>query len=115
MPGRLPITGNETVLDAINYAGGLIPSASKANIRLVRPAPPGATGDTTLSIDLDSIVSKGDTTTNYQIFPGDRVVVDRDPAIRPETPALSDVEARLMTVERKLDEVLKALERTPKP
>ena len=115
VPGRLPITGNETVLDAINYAGGLIPSASKANIRLVRPAPPGATGDTILSIDLDSIVSKGDTTTNYQIFPGDRVVVDRDPAIRPETPALSDVEARLMTVERKLDEVLKALERTPKP
>src|SRR5262249_52158904 len=33
-PGRLPITGNETVLDAINYAGGLIPTAAPQNIRL---------------------------------------------------------------------------------
>ena len=41
-PGKLPITGNETVLDAINYAGGLIPTAAPQNIRLVRPAPPGS-------------------------------------------------------------------------
>src|SRR4051812_21874267 len=27
-PGKMPIVGNETVLDAINYAGGLIPTAS---------------------------------------------------------------------------------------
>ena len=38
-PGRLPITGNETVLDAINYAGGLIPTAAPQNIRLVRRTP----------------------------------------------------------------------------
>ena len=40
--GKMPITGNETVLDAINYAGGLTPTAAPQNIRLVRPAPPGA-------------------------------------------------------------------------
>ena len=40
--GKLPITGNETVLDAIQYAGGLMPTAAPQNIRLVRPAPPGA-------------------------------------------------------------------------
>src|SRR4051794_3658696 len=42
LPGRLPVTGNETVLDAINYAGGLLPTAAPQNIRLVRPAPTGA-------------------------------------------------------------------------
>ena len=38
-PGKFPITGNETVLDALQFAGGLLPAASPQNIRLVRPAP----------------------------------------------------------------------------
>jgi protein involved in polysaccharide export with SLBB domain len=29
VPGRLPVTGNDNVLDAINYAGGLTPTADK--------------------------------------------------------------------------------------
>ncbi len=28
IPGKLPITGNETVLDALEYAGGLLPTAA---------------------------------------------------------------------------------------
>src|SRR4051794_36909615 len=40
-PGRFPVTGNETVLDAINHAGGLLSTASKSNLRLVRPPVPG--------------------------------------------------------------------------
>ena len=36
-PGRLPFTGNENVHDAINYAGGLAPTADPSNITLVRP------------------------------------------------------------------------------
>ena len=51
------------------------------------------------------------------------MIVDKDPKIaleeakakKIEASAASDVEARLQTVERKLDEVLKALERLPKP
>ena len=82
VPGRLPITGNETVLDAINYAGGLIPTASTVNIRLVRPAPPGACCEQTLPVNLAAIVNAGDPTTNYQLMPGDRVVVYRDPIVR---------------------------------
>ena len=81
-PGKLPITGNETVLDAINYAGGLIPTASPQNIRLVRPAPPGACCEQVLPVNLSAIISGGDPTTNYQIMPGDRLVVYRDPIVR---------------------------------
>lgn len=82
VPGRLPITGNETVLDAINYAGGLIPTASTVNIRLVRPAPPGASCEQLLPVNYAAIINAGDTTTNYQMMPGDRLVVYRDPIVR---------------------------------
>jgi len=81
-PGRLPITGNETVLDAIQFSGGLIPTAAPNNIRLVRPAPPGACCEQTLPVNLSAIMSAGDSTTNYQIMPGDRIVVYRDPIVR---------------------------------
>ena len=81
-PGRLPITGNETVLDAIQYSGGLIPTAAQQNIRLVRPAPPGACCEQVLPVNLAAIVNAGDSTTNYQLMPGDRLVVYRDPIVR---------------------------------
>ncbi len=81
-PGRLPITGNETVLDAIQYAGGLTPTASLPNIRLVRPAPPGACCEQKLPVNLAAITNGGDPTTNYQMMPGDRLVVYRDPIVR---------------------------------
>jgi polysaccharide export outer membrane protein len=81
-PGRLPITGNETVLDAIQFAGGLLPTAAPQNVRLVRPAPPGACCEQVLPINLAAIMSGGDSTTNYQLMPGDRIVVYRDPIVR---------------------------------
>ena len=80
--GKLPITGNETVLDAINFAGGLMPTAAPANIRLVRPAPPGACCEQVLPINMAAITSGGDPTTNYQIMPNDRIIVYRDPIVR---------------------------------
>lgn len=81
-PGRMPITGNETVLDAIQYAGGLIPEAAVLNIRLVRPAPPGSCCAQLLPVNLPAIMQAGDTTTNYQLMPGDRIFVYRDPIVR---------------------------------
>jgi polysaccharide biosynthesis/export protein len=81
-PGRLPITGNETVLDAITFAGGLLPTAATQNIRLVRPAPPGACCEQVLPVNISAIINVGDSTTNYQIMPGDRLVVYRDPIVR---------------------------------
>ena len=36
VPGRLPVTGKETVLDAINYAGGLTSQADHKAVVLYR-------------------------------------------------------------------------------
>jgi polysaccharide export outer membrane protein len=80
--GKMPITGNETVLDALQHAGGLMPTAAPQNIRLVRPAPPGACCEQVLPVNLAAITSGGDPTTNYQIMPGDRLIVYRDPIVR---------------------------------
>ena len=80
--GRFPHTGNETVLDALQYAGGLDPNASVNNIRVVRPAPPGACCAQTLPVNYAAITQAGDTTTNYQLLPGDRIFVYRDPIVR---------------------------------
>ena len=82
LPGRYNITGNETVLDALNYAGGFLPTAASQNVRLVRPAPPDACCAQVLPINWAAIVNVGDTTTNYQLMPGDRIVVYRDPIVR---------------------------------
>ena len=73
-PGRLPFTGNETVLDAIMLSGGLTNYTNKCDIRLVRPTPECGC-DIVLPVDYAAIINCGDTTTNYQILPGDRIVV----------------------------------------
>ncbi|CAN5786266.1 hypothetical protein BH23PLA1_BH23PLA1_14770 [soil metagenome] len=107
--GRFHVTGSETVLDAITWAGGLLPSADPEGIRLVRPSPPG--GEEILPIDFDAIVHKGDTATNYQIRPGDRIIVGRLelPADKAD-PDIVAVSARLDELERKLDRILGALQ-----
>jgi hypothetical protein len=79
-PGRLPWTGNETVLDAINYANGLNPAGDPHNIRLVRPAR-GKTPARIYPIDLQAITELGDSKANLQIFPGDRIIVGRPPGM----------------------------------
>ena len=82
LPGRFPIQGNETVLDALNYAGGFAPTAAPQNVRLVRPAPPDACCAQILPVNIPAIINAGDTTTNYQLMPGDRLLVYRDPIVR---------------------------------
>jgi polysaccharide export outer membrane protein len=78
---RLPITGNETVLDALGLINGIPAIASKDRIWLARPAPAHAGCDQVLPVDLRSITECGSTATNYQILPGDRVFVQVDPWI----------------------------------
>ena len=71
--GRFPIQGNETVLDAILVAG-LRSNSLPEKAYLVRPHPSGG-ADQILKVDWFGIKERGDTLTNYQLFPGDRLVV----------------------------------------
>ncbi len=71
--GKFPTTGNDTVLDAILTAG-LRSNSLPEKAYLVRPHPAGGP-DQILKIDWTSIRDCGDTLTNYQIFPGDRIIV----------------------------------------
>ena len=77
---RVPITGNETVLDAISQIQGLSQLSSK-EIWIARPAPGGFGCQQIMPVDWDAIAHGGMTDTNYQIMPGDRVFVNEDPLI----------------------------------
>ncbi|WP_158633443.1 polysaccharide biosynthesis/export family protein [Tautonia sociabilis] len=71
--GAVPLVGGETVLQAILQAG-LRPNSLPEKAYLSRPQPLGHP-DVVLRIDWEAIRDRGDTTTNYQILPGDRIVV----------------------------------------
>jgi polysaccharide export outer membrane protein len=71
---RFPMTGNETVLDAIAAVNGLAAVADRRLIRVVRKGSAGA-ADLVLPVDWNGIVSRGETITNYILKPGDRVYV----------------------------------------
>ena len=74
---RFPVTGNETVLDAISQISGLSRLSSK-DIWIARPAPSGVGCDQVLPVDIDAIMKGGSTATNYQLLPGDRVFIAQD-------------------------------------
>jgi polysaccharide export outer membrane protein len=73
-PGAFQLNGRETVLDALLQAGGLTKEASRNNIILSRPSKPNCPR-IVLPVCWTQIVQIGDTTTNYQIAPGDRIYV----------------------------------------
>ena len=72
---RFPITGNETVLDAISQVQGLSRLSSK-NIWIARPSCSGC--DQILPVRWDEVVQGAGTCTNYQVLPGDRIFVAQD-------------------------------------
>ncbi len=76
----LPVTGNETVLDAISRVGGLAPVSSTRKVILARPSPVNLGCNQLLPVDWKA-VELGSTATNYQIFPGDRIYVYANPLI----------------------------------
>lgn len=125
VPGRLPIKGNETVLDAINLAGGLNARADRKHATLYRKPPKGKTPEK-LAVDIEQVLTGGDPATNYPLRPGDRLVVRRDPTLAPEVKEVReeqnarntlheldrrvrDMDGRLKDLDRKLDRIIEKL------
>jgi len=73
-PGSYPLSGRETVLDGLMAAGGLTRQAQERKLILVRPSQPDGCQEV-LPVCYPQIVQLGDTTTNYQLRPGDRIYV----------------------------------------
>jgi polysaccharide export outer membrane protein len=73
---RFPITGNETVLDALAQVNGLSARSSK-NIWIARPSPDSGCFQI-LPVKWNDVVRGGKAGTNFQIMPGDRVFVEDD-------------------------------------
>ncbi len=73
---RFPITGNETVLDAIANIQGLEQVSSK-KIWVARPSS-DACAMQVIPVDWYAITERGSPQTNYQLLPGDRVFIAED-------------------------------------
>ncbi len=79
-----PITGNETVLDALAKINGLPAVASKKRVWVARATRPGQP-QKILPVDWMAVTKCGESATNYQLFPGDRVYVDSNHLIKADT------------------------------
>ncbi len=75
-----PIQGSETVLDALSNINGLPAVASKAHVWVARRTPHLNQPDQILAVDYVGITQRGETLTNYQMLPGDRVYVRAEKA-----------------------------------
>lgn len=92
---EIPVTGKEFVTTAIARIGGLPEEASKRNIWVARRTPQ-LNEEQILPVDWVGITQWGVTSTNYQLFPGDRVYVKAQ---------------RIVTVDRTLGKLLSPVER----
>ncbi len=89
IPGKLPVTGHDTVLDAIGYAGGLSRQADHDGVVLYRYDKKSGTLQR-LPVIVDQIMMGDDPTTNYQLLPGDRLVVPFKPGAGPDEEGSSE-------------------------
>jgi len=74
---RFPVTGKETVLDALSQINGLAGVSSKT-IWVARPTPASLDAEEILPVNWDEVARGGLTGTNYQLMPGDRVYIVDD-------------------------------------
>lgn len=78
---RFPVTGHETVLDGISLIGGLQAFSSK-KIWVARKNVGPSLHESRLPVDWKAIAEGGETNTNWQVMPGDRIYVKADPVRR---------------------------------
>ena len=78
LPGTIPVTGTDTVLDAINYRRGLDFMGRSQDVVVYRQTRKGEPPQA-LHVDIDQITMGDDLSTNYQLLPGDRLVVPHNP------------------------------------
>ncbi len=72
---RAPVTGNETVLDAVANLGG-VSQAAATKMWIARPAPQGRGSEQILPVAWNDIARGASTETNYQLLPGDRLFIE---------------------------------------
>ena len=76
---KFPVTGNETVLDAVAEIQGLQANSS-TRIWIARPSPNHQEVNI-LPVDWKSVTARGGSSTNYQLMPGDRVFIAEEPVV----------------------------------
>jgi RNA polymerase sigma factor (sigma-70 family) len=72
---RFPVTGNETVLDAVAQLKDLPPAASGRRLWIARANAQAGGRQEVLRVDWAGIAKRGEMRTNYQLLPGDRLYV----------------------------------------
>ncbi len=82
---RFPVTGSETVLDALAQVGGLPPVGSKMKVWVARANLGHPGGHNVLPVDYISMTQTGAKETNYQLAPGDRVYVHSQKILRADS------------------------------
>jgi polysaccharide biosynthesis/export protein len=78
---RVPITGKETVLDAICQINGLPQVSSTRRIWVARPNSADPAHMQIMPVDWCALTMGGSPATNYQLFPNDRVYIEANPLI----------------------------------
>jgi polysaccharide export outer membrane protein len=71
---RMPVTGNDTVMDAISQVNGLTAVSDPKAIWVARSAGPGEP-DQILPVDWNGLTRRGRSESNYQLLPNDRLFV----------------------------------------
>lgn len=82
---RFPITGSETVLDAISHIDGLPAVASKKRIWVARRTHGDHGAPQIFPVNWIGITQGAQVATNYQVMPGDRIYVHSQKLIRADS------------------------------